>query len=295
MTKGSWVASEAKKSRAPDREAAAWAAQPASSPATADRHHELHDGIPIKVIGKVGRILDVFRREGAELALGNISSAAGIELSTTSRLVTSLVHVGMLRYDTMQRLYSPGLLVLELSRVVLNRFSFRELAHRELIALAAETGWQCYLAVADESDDRSLMYIDAVSTATPELSEIGQRRPLHSTATGKVLLAFNGIPVDDWRLNGSTPSTHTDAEELGRELAEARTKGFAISLEEEQIDLCSAAAPIYDGEGRVLAALGVGTTAATFSANSQRIISAVLSKARGISSAIGLSDSGYAR
>jgi IclR family acetate operon transcriptional repressor len=250
-----------------------------------------YDDVPIKVVGKVGKILDVFRRDGAELPLGHISTAARIELSTTSRIVTSLVRVGLLRYDPVQRLYSPGLVMLELSRTVLTRFGFRELAHRELIALARETGWQCYLAVRDEGDDRYLMYIDAVSTADPELSEIGQRRPLHSTATGKVLLAFNDTSVRDWQLESSTPFTHTDAEALGSELAEVRGRGYAVSLQEEQVDLCSAAAPIYDAEGRVLAAFGVGTTAAAYAANPQRIVSAVVSKARGISSAIGLSDS----
>lgn len=253
------------------------------------------DDVPIKVVGKVGRILDVFRREGAELALGQISSAAGIELSTTSRLVASLVRVGLLRYDPVQRLYSPGLLVLELSRTVLTRFGFRELAHRELISLSRETGWQCYLAVPDETDERLLMYIDAVSTAGPESSEIGQRRSLHSTATGKVLLAFGGTDVRRWQLGSSTPFTHTDPEALQAELAEVRRRGYSLSLQEEQTDLCSAAAPIFDSEGRVLAAFGVGTTTADYEANSGRLISVVVSKARGISSAIDLSDPGSAR
>lgn len=256
---------------------------------------DAYDDVPIKVVGKVGKILDVFRREGAELPLGQISTAASIELSTTSRIVSSLVRVGLLRYDPVQRLYSPGLVMVELSRAVLTRFSFRELAHRELISLSRETGWQCYLAVRDETDERLLMYIDAVSTVGPESSEIGQRRPLHSTATGKVLLAFNDTDVRQWQLKSSTPFTHTDPEALQAELAEVRRLGYSISLQEEQVDLCSAAAPIYDAEGRVLAAFGVSTTPALYEANPQRMISAVMSKARGISSAIGLSDPGPTR
>lgn len=241
--------------------------------------------VPIKVVGKVARILDVFRREGPELPLSRIASAAQLELSTASRLVASMASTGLLRYDPVQRLYSPGLIMLELSRAVLSRFGFRELAHRELIALSAETGWQCYLAVADEDDEQHLIYIDAVATKGPELSEIGQRRWLHSTATGKVLLAFRDTPVQDWKLGSSTRFTHTDAAELERELAEVRVCGYATSLEEEQIDLCSAAAPIYDSEGRVLAAFGVSTTTADYTADPQRFIATMLSKARGISSA----------
>lgn len=289
------MASAARKSGGPEQGPARPGPSPTKGAPAQPPPLDPYDDVPIKVVGKVGKILDVFRREGAELPLGQLSSAASIELSTTSRIVTSLVRVGLLRYDPVQRLYSPGLVMVELSRTVLTRFSFRELAHRELISLSRETGWQCYLAVRDETDERLLMYIDAVSTVGPESSEIGQRRPLHSTATGKVLLAFNDTDVRQWQLKSSTPFTHTDPEALQAELAEVRSLGYSISLQEEQVDLCSVAAPIYDAEGRVLAAFGVGTTPALYEASPQRMISAVVSKARGISSAIGLSDPGSAR
>jgi DNA-binding IclR family transcriptional regulator len=246
--------------------------------------------VPIKVVAKVGLILGAFRQQGPELHLQQIATAAQLELSTASRLVSSLVQVGLLRYDSVQRLYSPGLIMLELSRAVLNRFSFRELAHREMIALSAETGWQCYLAVADEDDERHLIYIDAVSTRSAEVSEIGQRRRLHSTATGKVLLAFRQTPVSGWQLPASTRHTHTDAAELENELAEVRRNGYSLSVDEEELDTCSVAAPIFDADGQVLAAFGVSTTDADYAAGPHRHIELVVAKARGISSAVRLSD-----
>lgn len=245
--------------------------------------------VPIKVIGKVGLILDAFREQGAELHLQQIATAAQLEMSTASRLVSSLVGVGLLRYDPVQRLYTPGLFLLELSRAVLNRFSFREIAHREMIALSAETGWQCYLAVADEDDANHLIYIDAVSTRSPETSEVGQRRTMHSTATGKVLLAFRGTTLPDGELEARTEFTHTDPAALATELKEVRRNGYAISIDEEQLDVCSAAAPILNGDGQVVAAFGVGTTDADYAQDPGKLVEAVLSKARGISSAIRLS------
>jgi DNA-binding IclR family transcriptional regulator len=246
--------------------------------------------VPIKVVAKVGLVLGAFRQEGPELHLQQIASAAQLELSTASRLVSSLVQVGLLRYDSVQRLYSPGLIMLELSRAVLNRFSFRELAHREMIALSVETGWQCYLAVADEDDDRHLIYIDAVSTRSAEVSAIGQRRRVHSTATGKVLLAFRQTPVGTWELPPSTPHTHTDAAELVTELAEVRRNGYATSVDEEELDTCSVAAPIFDAEGQILAAFGISTTDADYGTGPGGVIDIVVAKARGISSAVRLSD-----
>lgn len=247
--------------------------------------------IPIKVVAKVGVILDAFRLMGPELTLGQIATTAQLETSTASRLVASLVHVGLLRYEPVQRLYSPGLIMLELSRVVLNRFSFRELSHRELIALSTATGWQCYLAVSDEDSDQHLIYIDAVSTRTRELSDIGQRRPIHSTATGKALLAFRDVPLDGLKLAPSTPNTILDLDTLKRQLAEVRSNGYAVSQDEEELDLCSVAAPILDVDGRVVAALGAGTSDADFAAHREQMIEQVVNKARGITSALRLSES----
>lgn len=247
--------------------------------------------VPIKVVAKLARILDVFRSEGAELPLGRIAAAAEIEVSTTSRLVTSLTRVGLLRYDPVQRLYSPGLMILELSRVVLTRFSFRELAHRELIALSAETGWECYMAVPDEIDDHHLIYIDAVATRAPEASVVGQRRAMHSTATGKVLLAFRNVMPNPGELQANTIFTHVDIERLGKELAVVKRKGYAVSLQEEQLDYYSAAAPVFDSDGHILAALGVGVTHKGEAFDPLPLVDAVVKRARGISSAVGLGDS----
>lgn len=252
-------------------------------------------GSPNKAVAKVGLILDAFRRQGPELPLRQIADAASLEISTASRIVSSMVQAGLLRYDPVQRLYSPGLITLELSRVVLNRFGFRELAHRELIALSSETGWECYLAIADENDDRNLIYIDAVSTRSPEQSEIGQRRPMHSTATGKALLAFRETSIHEWALQPSTPHTHTDTDALEIELKEVRDRGYAVSQDEEQLEVCSAAAPIFDSDGRVVAVLGLGTTDADFAARRSQLIDAVVNKARGISSALRLSQSAATR
>jgi IclR family KDG regulon transcriptional repressor len=249
--------------------------------------------VPIKVVGKVGLILDAFRRVGAEMHLQQIASSTGLELSTASRIVTSLVGIGLLRYDPVQRLYTPGLIFLELSRSVLNRFSFRELAHREMIALAAETGWQCYLAVPDEDSDQHIIYIDVVSARAdhPESSEVGQRRTMHSTATGKVFLAYRRTPLDRLVLEPRTSFTHTDSRKLRDELDTVVAQGFAIAVNEEQLDVCGAAAPIFDANGEVVASFGVSTVEAGFETTRDQIVTAALAKARGITSAMRLSGS----
>jgi IclR family transcriptional regulator, acetate operon repressor len=240
----------------------------------------------IKVVAKIGQIMRAFLTRGGELHLSEIAEEAGIEISTASRLVGSLVAEGLLRYDVVQRTYSPGLTILELSRVLLNRFTFRELAHRELIALSREYGWQIYLAILDENTKRNIVYIDAVTTrpGMVEQSQVGQRRTLHTTATGKLFLAFGGVQISDLSLTASTPNTITDPIELQEEVGRIRDNGYAVATDEEQIGVSGIAIPIFDKSGGIVVSIGASTDTSQFEDEREKMINELRIVASGISS-----------
>lgn len=243
----------------------------------------------IKVVGKIGQILELFREEGPELRLQDIAAGTGIDMTTTSRIASSLCQIGMLRFDSVQRLYSPGLIMIELSRSVISRFSFHELVHRELLAISNEKGWSSYLGVLDDSGPGSVVYLDAVSTrlgVTPRTA-FGERLPAHTTGSGKVLLAFNRVDPADLVLNRLTPQTHTDVDALRAELATIRDNGYGITMGEAEGDWCSVAAPIFDSRG-VAAAIGVEARIARWEEESAAMISTVVAKAQGISAVLRL-------
>jgi DNA-binding IclR family transcriptional regulator len=78
---------------------------------------------------------------------------------------------------------------------------------------------------------------------------------------GKVLLAFMDPRERKSILSGAlesfTPYTITRAGNLERELVKVRRRGYAIDREEITRGIMCAAAPVADGEGRVLAAISV--------------------------------------
>lgn len=243
----------------------------------------------IKVVGKVSKILNVFLDTGPELTMQEIATASKLEMSTSYRLVNSLLDVGLLRYDPAQRTYSPGLPILELSRVVLQRFGFREVAHREMIALSRERGWTVYLAVLEETIPNHIVYIDVVSASPdrPERSQIGQVRPAHSTSTGKVLLAFSNIDVSAFELVRRTPKTITHPTRLQTALEEIRERGYAWVDGEEEPDIYGAAAPIFGRDGLPIAALGAHMNEPDADLEVE-LVGAITSIARGISSFVAL-------
>jgi len=90
---------------------------------------------------------------------------------------------------------------------------------------------------------------------------VGTRAPVHSTAVGKTLLAFQ--PEEEIAriiargLPSSAPNTVVDAKALQRELALVRTRNYAVDDEESEVGLRSIAAPIRNDSGNVIAAISI--------------------------------------
>jgi DNA-binding IclR family transcriptional regulator len=90
---------------------------------------------------------------------------------------------------------------------------------------------------------------------------VGARAPLHCTAVGKVLLAFQ--PADyiketlERGLTGFTEKTVTRRDAVLALLEEVRARDYAIDDEESESGLRAIAAPVRNQNGLVIAALGV--------------------------------------
>jgi DNA-binding IclR family transcriptional regulator len=135
----------------------------------------------------------------------------------------------------------------------------REAARPELRALAESTGEDATLEalvgtevlILEEERGHGLLSLG---------TELGTRWPAHATATGKVLMAFSEVEMEE-PADGLVPLTkHTIVswEEWKRSLEEIRKKGYATNLEELEYGYQSVAAPVRDRKGRVFAALSVG-------------------------------------
>jgi DNA-binding IclR family transcriptional regulator len=131
---------------------------------------------------------------------------------------------------------------------------------QDLYSLTQET---VHIAVREHNE---VLYIDRVygSRRVPQASRVGGRLPLHATAVGKVILAFEVAWVRDallaQPLESRTPRTHSDPAALRAELTTIRERGYAVTLEEVREGSASIAVPIFQREGGIGAALGLVTT-----------------------------------
>jgi DNA-binding IclR family transcriptional regulator len=89
------------------------------------------------------------------------------------------------------------------------------------------------------------------------------------------------------RLRAHTPRTVTDASKLRTILAKVAAEGYAVLEEEYVLGGSATAAPVFGGDGTVVAALNVGTVSARYPAAKRRIISGVIRAAATISQRLG--------
>lgn len=107
-----------------------------------------------------------------------------------------------------------------------------------------------------------MLYIDRVygSRRVPRASRVGGRLPMHATAVGKVLLAYE----EPWVLEAylrkplerRSVRTLVDPDALAREIATVREQGFATTVEEARTGSCSVAVPVWH-TGRIGASIGL--------------------------------------
>ncbi|MFV0373300.1 IclR family transcriptional regulator [Microbacterium sp.] len=236
--------------------------------------------------GRVLSILAVFEENLSPRSLTEISDETGIPLSTAHRLVGELEAWDALQRDGHGR-YQIGLRLWELGMHAGRQV--RDIARPLLQDLYSLTQETVHLAVRE---GRDVLYIDRVygTRRVPQASRVGGRLPLHATAVGKVILAFEGEWVRDavlaQPLESRTARTRVDPAVLARELVTVRERGYAVTLDEVRVGSASIAVPLFGRDGAVGAAVGLVTTSEN-GVNLERYLPAMRGIARRIESSVG--------
>jgi DNA-binding IclR family transcriptional regulator len=239
------------------------------------------------VADRLLHVLDAFDERHRRLTLSEIARRSGLPLATAHRMVARLTAWGALERGE-DGAYSIGLRLWEVATLAPRGLGLREAALPFLEDLYEATHENVHLAVADGVET---VYIERISgrSAVGVLSRVGARWPLAATGVGLVLLAFADQDLQERvctePLRAFTPHTITDPARLRTLLAEVRRTGVAVSDRQITDDAVSAAAPVRDAKGAVVAAVSVVVPSAE--ARVPTLIPAVTLAARGISRSLG--------
>jgi DNA-binding IclR family transcriptional regulator len=193
----------------------------------------------------VRRALDVlhcFHDNVPDLSASELARRLDLSTSTAHRLTRTLLGAGFLEQDVRTSRYRLGPAVTELGRLSYHQRGLHLVAP-ELADLARRTG--CTADLALRSGPHAV--IVAGGSVTPK---VGLRRPLHSTALGKVLLAWprpgEGGPEALPPLPAFTDRTIVERDALSAELERVRAQEHALNDGESAYGVRTLAVPVLD-------------------------------------------------
>lgn len=221
------------------------------------------------------RVLDVL--ETLAVATGPVGASElarrlGIPKSSTHMLLATLEGRGYVLGDDLRRFrLHPMYNGQQRSWVGGALGALRSLAAEPMRMLAQGTGESAFLGVP--RDATSFEYIAKVVSGHEVRcdAELGERRALHASSVGLVLLAM-GPAAQAARylaadaLERLTPRTLNDAQRLQRELAAVRKRGYAVTRDTNAVGASGMAAPVFGPGGRLLGALNVSAPTSRFDA-----------------------------
>lgn len=212
---------------------------------------------------RVLAVLQAFDGADVPLTLTAVATNAGLPLTTTHRIAQELVEWGAIERNAAGR-YQLGLRLWRIASQAPRQRVLRHVARPALERLHEATRETVQLAVLDGGSVVVLEKVSGTWTA-PNATEVAGVLPAHATAVGKVLLGFEDqATVDDVLkrpLVAYTPRTITRLDVVSVSLEQVRRAGFAVVRGEMTLGTNGAAAPIFDGTGRVVAAVGILTSA----------------------------------
>jgi IclR family transcriptional regulator, KDG regulon repressor len=216
------------------------------------------------------RILKAFSLSETELGISELSARLGLAKSTVFRLMKTLSESHLVQKNGETQKYQLGIGAFELGFIVYHSMELRRISLPLLEKLVESVRKVIRLGVYDHG---GIVYlckrIPDLNHAT--ISNIGDRVPSHSTAIGKLLLAYQDDEeikrVIEEGLMSFTDKTITNEEQLRMQLKEIRQVGYAITNEELRKGICSVAVPVFNDMGKVIAGISVTGTKAHFYPN----------------------------
>jgi IclR family transcriptional regulator, acetate operon repressor len=189
------------------------------------------------------------------LTFSDLAASSGLAKSTASRILNALERNGLLRRDA-NGIFLPG--------DAFVRYALRGNTDTDLATVA-----QPYLERLGELSRETINLGVVRQSVVIQIAQVdshyvlggtnwlGRSEPLHATALGKVLLAFNAAQLPPGRLERLTVRTIAGRSALDVELSRVRHLGYAVAIEELEIGLIAIAAPVHRDDGTVIAAISV--------------------------------------
>ncbi len=216
---------------------------------------------PVGTVQRAIAVLHTLADSPVDLGNNEIARRTGINMSTVSRLLSTLARDELVSRVETTGYFRLGPRLVELGNAALARVDVRERCRPHLEALTRVTGETSTLSLPYRDGTITVDFVQSPSSVR-SVAEVGRPSIAHATATGKIRLAFTGAGLPP-ELPSYTSRTITDRETLQRQLHMVRQRGWAQAIGEREAGLNAIAGPVLSPTG-LTAILGVQGPAQRF-------------------------------
>lgn len=216
-----------------------------------------------KSLVKAIHVLDCFL-EKPVMTINELTEKAGMPKTTVFRLASGLEEAGLLikdRKSSHDVTYRMSLKFLKYGKYVSEQLEYTKIALPHMKKLNEEIDELVHLSIMEGEE---AVYVETVDSSKPVrlVVKVGARSPLYAGSAPKLLLSsLNDEELEEYlnkvELKRFTPNTLTDKERIIEEVKKIREKGYSVSYSEHFKATVGMSYPIYDYEGKMIAALGV--------------------------------------
>jgi IclR family transcriptional regulator, KDG regulon repressor len=215
----------------------------------------------IKSIDKAMGILRELYAASRPMRVSELAKNLGLSPSVVSRIVSTLARGGLVDHDDETNRIQLGLGLALLGHAALGRRKLDYLAIPVMARLSEE--FKEYISLSRLVEGRVVMVRGGPVEVMQQDTFLTAVVPLHASAPGKLLAAWQPerqlLSLLELRgMDAYTPNTITSTRQFKEELGRIRKEHFALDDEELISGLRHVAAPIFDHDGNVVAALSAG-------------------------------------
>jgi DNA-binding IclR family transcriptional regulator len=235
--------------------------------------------------------LEIVADSPAPVSVQEVANRLVSDKATAYRMLVTLLKSGFVVRDEASKRYSLSYKVVSLSRNLLAENEVSKLIQREMRELSLATQETIHYSVLDGHKTVLVQRVKGIQLVNVDF-QIGDRSPLHCTAIGKVILAFQDVRLIEEVIAAGLPKmaskTITEAEALRQELRKIRSQGYAVDNHEYSDTMRCIAVPVFEGNGHVSSGISISGPESRFSCEKLDELSGpILNASRNLSRQLG--------
>ena len=248
----------------------------------------------VAAVLKVFAILQALA-EREEIGISELSIRLAMPKATIYRFLQTMKTLGYVRQETDSERYGLTMKMFELGTKALQYPDLVELAKQHMQRLSDATGETVHLGMLIDSE---IIYVHKLDSRhmLGMYSRVGRRAPLHCTAIGKVLMAWEDPERRDRVLDGAVFTRYRDKTIVDRaaflaELETVKAQGFGEDREEFDEHIRCLGIPIFDRLTQPVAGLSISFPTFRYDeAKAPEVVAMLRDASREISANLGCTD-----